>query len=186
MTTRTGPRTDSDHLWTEAEFLALPESNNRIELLDGELIREPAAGFGHGQRQHDLTHLLKRWARSRTPRPDVADAPLDVRFADRRILQPDIVVFLVPLPRPVRTPIAVVPDLCVELVSRNRSYDRVMKRMVYAEAGVREYWTVIPELGFVERWTGERLATSEECRERLVTPLLPGFELDVIELLKEP
>ena len=34
----------------------------------------------------------------------------------------------------------------------------------------------------VERWTGPGLATREEYREVLVTPLLPGFALDVAKL----
>jgi Uma2 family endonuclease len=106
-------------------------------------------------------------------------APLDVRFGAGRILQPDLLVFLDPLPRGVKTPIERIPDLCVEVVSRRHAYDRITKRRMYAEAGVREMWTIIGSQRLVERWTGDGLATLEECRERLTTPLLPGFELDV-------
>ena len=80
-------------------------------------------------------------------------------------------------------PIERIPDLCIEVVSTRRVYDRVTKRLAYAKAGVAEYWTVVQDLGFVERWTGPHLAVREKLRERLVTPLLPGFVLDVHALL---
>jgi hypothetical protein len=46
---------------------------------------------------------------------------------------------------------------------------------------VREYWVVEPA-GVIERWTGPGLASAEDARERLETPLLPGFALDLAEL----
>ena len=177
---------DTNRLWTEAEFLALPESARHLELLDGELICEPSAEFGHQERVGRLYELLRQWACARDPRPDVCLSALDVRFAPGRILQPDVFVYMQPMARPVRMPLTAIPDLCVEVVSSDRVYDRVTKRQVYAEAGVREYWTVVPRLGFVERWTGPGLATREELRDALVTPLLPGFRLDITGLLQEP
>jgi len=177
---------ETGRLWTEAEFLALPESKYRTELLDGEYIHEPSADFAHEARASAIWKRLADWGHSRSPCPDVCRAALDVRFAPGRILQPDVFVYLSPLPRPVRMPIETVPDLCIEVVSRDRVYDRVTKRQVYAEAGVREYWTVVAQLGFVERWTGSGLVTREEFRDVLVTPLLPGFKLDVLELMREP
>ena len=177
---------ETDHLWSYEEFMASPESNLRIELIDGELIRHPPLDFAHQLRLGAVAAALTEWKRTRSPQPDVCIGSLDVRMGAWRVLQPDVLVHVQPLPRPVATPITAIPDLCVEIVMGNRVYDRITKRFVYADAGVREYWTVVPDLGFVERWTGDRLATREECRERLVTPLLPGFELGVTALLKEP
>ena len=145
-----------------------------------------SAEFGHQERVGRLYELLRQWACARDPRPDVCLSALDVRFAPGRILQPDVFVYMQPMARPVRMPLTAIPDLCVEVVSSDRVYDRVTKRQVYAEAGVREYWTVVPRLGFVERWTGPGLATREELRDALVTPLLPGFRLDITGLQKEP
>ena len=185
MSTKVNCGPDTQRLWTEAEFLALPESKNRTELLDGECISEPSADFDHEERAARLWLALRGWAAQRDPRPDVCKAALDVRFAPGRILQPDVFVYLQPLPRPVRMPIETIPDLCIEVVSRDRVYDRVTKRQIYAAAGVREYWTVVAELGFVERWTGPGLDAREELRDTLETPLLPAFKLDLAELMKE-
>lgn len=186
MTTLVNCGNESRRLWTEDDFLALPETTRKTELLDGELIREPSADFGHQARCRLLTRRLEDWAATRQPRPDVCQAALDVRFAPGRILQPDVFVYLEPMPRPVRMPLASIPDLCVEIVSTERVYDRVTKRQIYATAGVREYWTVLQDLGIVERWTGVSLATRDEIRGTLATPLLPGFTLEVAELLADP
>lgn len=103
---------------------------------------------------------------------------MDVRLAPARILQPDAMVFLRPLPRDVAAPIEQIPELCVEVLSTNRTYDRITKRFLYAEAGVAEYWIVDPR-GVVERRTGPGLAQAEELDTALTSALLPGFELDI-------
>jgi Uma2 family endonuclease len=92
------------------------------------------------------------------------------------------VVFLHGLADDVETPVTQVPDLCVEVLSGNRAHDRVTKRYVYGEAGVPEYWIVDPA-GVIERRTGPALTELELVQERLGTPLLPGFALDLARLL---
>jgi Uma2 family endonuclease len=109
---------------------------------------------------------------------------LNIRFGPSRILQPDAAVVLERIPRDQRRPLDRVPDLCIEVVSADRVYDRVTKRLIYAEAGVRECWVVEPA-GLVERWTGPGLARSEEVRGTLATPLFLGFSLDVAALFAD-
>ena len=171
-----------DRIWTEEEYLALPESIQRMELLDGELVCEPSPGLAHQEHVGALFAALRSWAQSCSPSPSVLLGPLDIRFAPGRILQPDVCVFLEPLPRDTATPIVRVPDLCIEVVSQRRTYDRVTKRLIYAEAGVREMWTLLPTGQTVERWTGPRLERREELRDRVVSPLLPGFSLAIATL----
>ena len=171
-----------DRIWTEEEYLALPESIQRMELLDGELVCEPSPGLAHQEHVGALFAALRSWAQSCSPNPSVLLGPLDIRFAPGRILQPDVCVFLEPLPRDTATPITRVPDLCIEVVSQRRTYDRVTKRLIYAEAGVREMWTALPTWRLVERWTGPRLERREELRDRIETSLLPGFSMPVAAL----
>lgn len=108
-------------------------------------------------------------------------APLDVRVGPNRILQPDVFISFARLDPKQQGPITRIPELCVEVLSTNRIYDRLTKRFVYAEAGVQELWTVEPT-GAVERWWGTGLNQSELLTERLVSPLLAGFELDLAQL----
>lgn len=166
----------------EREFLSLPESTCPAELVDGEVILAPSPSFWHQEVLSRLVVALRAWAAT-SPNPvTIVQAPFDVRFASGRILQPDAMVFLAPLARDVASPLDRIPDLCIEVLSTNRAYDRVMKRFIYAEAGVAEYWIVDPA-GLVERCSGPGLVRAQELEDRLTSELLPGFELSVTALL---
>jgi Uma2 family endonuclease len=164
-------------LVTEEEFLALPETTERVEWIDGEVVVAPSPSFWHQEMLSRIVAALRAWALAR-PDVTVAQAPLDVRFGTGRILQPDAMVFLRRLSPDLEGPIVVVPELCVEVLSRNRAYDRVTKRFVYAEAGVQEFWIVEPA-GVIERRHGDGLNELEAVTGTLETPLLSGFALDV-------
>ena len=170
-------------LVTESEFLSLPESTRPTELVDGELVEAPSPNFWHQEVLSRLVMALRAWAKS-SPQPvTIVQAPMDVRFAPGQILQPDAMVFLTGLPRDVATPLERIPELCIEVLSSNRTYDRVTKRFLYAEAGVAEYWIVDPA-GLIERRSGPGLAQREEIVGQLVSGLLPGFAIDVEVLLE--
>ena len=165
-------------LVNEAEFLALPESNQRLELIDGEVIVAPSPSLRHQEVLIRIVTALRVWATTTHAKVTIMQAPLDVRFGSGRILQPDAMIFLSSLPNDIETPIPHVPEICIEVLSHNRAYDRVTKRYLYAEAGVLEYWIVDPA-GAFERRTGPTLGELESLDERLETTLLPGFTLDL-------
>lgn len=167
-------------LVTEEEYLALPESTQHTELVDGEVIVPPSPTWQHQQRAGRLFLRLQAWADGHPPAA-VGMAPLDVRFGPARILQPDLFVVLAGLPDDAATPLDVIPDLVIEVLSgSNRAYDRLTKRALYADAGVREYWVVDPMLRQVEiHRVG---AEPGVATDRLTTQLLPGFELDLLRL----
>jgi Uma2 family endonuclease len=167
---------------SEQEFLALPESMDRLELLDGEVILAPSPSYWHQQLLRRVVRQLEDWAETCPEPVTVAMAPLDVRFAARRILQPDAFVHFGSIPRQHEGPLDIVPALCVEVLSTNRSYDRMTKRLVYAESGVQELWTVDLDAK-AERWFGERLSLRACHNQELTTPLLPGFCLKLSELI---
>jgi Uma2 family endonuclease len=166
---------------SEAEFLALPESNRPTELLDGEVIVAPSPSFWHQEVLTRLVQRLRQWASGTEQAFQVCQAPLDVRFGPDRILQPDAFVLPGALPRDHQGPITTIPLLCVEVLSAERVYDRITKRFVYAAAGVPEYWVVSPgEL--VEKWSGPGLDRYEQVTDRLRSSALPGLETGLSEL----
>ena len=168
-------------LVSEEEFLLLPESQNKVELLDGEVIVSPAATVWHQELLFRIVASLREWGQSQKRPVYVGLSALDVRFAPNRILQPDAFVILDLVDLRAKGPLTRVPEICIEILSTNRSYDRLTKRVVYAEAGVQELWLVDPE-GTIERRHGPALGQSEELADRLTSPLLPGFELDLGQL----
>lgn len=142
-----------DVLVSEEEFLSLPESMDRIELLDGEVIVSPAPTPLHQKVLGKLYRVFCSWQEAHPP-AEVGLSPLDVRLAPGRIVQPDLFLVLAGFSPRAAPPLDLVPSLVVEVVSARRSYDRITKRSVYADAGVAEYWIVDPLLGQVELVAG--------------------------------
>lgn len=163
------------HRVSEAEYLALPETMTRMELIDGELVVPPAPHQVHQHIVGRLYRVLSTWADGLPEPPFVGLAPLDVRIAPGRIVQPGLFVLAGPLELQTSGPIDRVPRLCVEVLSTNRVFDRVTKRYLYAEAGVREYWLVDPTLEHVEQLSGAGLVESREFRGTFPEGLVEGL-----------
>ena len=130
-------------LVTEAEFLRLPETTEKIELIDGEVNASPSPTYWHQEVLGRLVAALRLWASTEQRPVLVGQTPLDVRFAPGRILQPDAFVAFIELSPSHEGPIDHVPALCIEVLSQNRVYDRVTKRFIYALAGctTASYWS---------------------------------------------
>ncbi len=131
--------------WTYEDLFALPDDGRRYEIIEGELYEMPAPNLVHATVVANLIAMLiplvtrfgGRWY----------TAPLDVFFQGANPVQPDIVVILPGWSGtlPLRGPEGA-PDLLVEVLSpSNRGHDLLLKRALYARAGVREYWLVDPE-----------------------------------------
>lgn len=170
-------------LVSEAEFLALPESTQKLELLDGEVVVSPSPTFWHQEILGRLLFSLRQWAAGLSAPVTIGQSPLDVRFQANRILQPDAFILLAAVAPDHQGPIERVPEICIEVLSADRVYDRVTKRFIYAQAGVHEYWAVDPA-GLVERFFGDDLTWVEEIRDRLASPLLAGYELSLADLFR--
>ena len=127
--------------WTEDDYFALGESNERIELIDGSLYMTPAASSKHQRCSFMLTSILL------TAAPlgfDVIEA-VNLRLGRDRILIPDIVV-TTRLDDEVKFFDAADIALVVEIASpSNATTDRVLKSHLYATAGIETYLRV--ELG---------------------------------------
>lgn len=74
-------------------------------------------------------------------------APVDVYLNNKNAFQPDI-IFILEERKNIITEKGVMgtPDLVIEILSEgNASYERGAKKMVYEEAGVKEYWMIHPK-----------------------------------------
>ncbi len=74
--------------WTEADYLALPEDNRRIELLDGAVLISPSGSSAHQRLSSRL------WLAMERARPDGLEVfeAVNVRLGTGRILIPDLAV----------------------------------------------------------------------------------------------
>jgi len=124
--------------WTEQDYLALPESRSRIELLDGALLVSPAPAGPHQRMARRVSFALEAAAPAGL---EVLDA-INVRVAAERILIPDIVVLReAGLDKTVCDATDVL--MVVEVASPSRpGIDRVIKPAAYSKAGIPHYLLV--------------------------------------------
>jgi len=67
-------------------------------------------------------------------------------------------------------------------------YDRVQKRRLYRQAGVREYWLVSPEdrTVTVDLFGEEEAETVYGAEDRIALKVLPGCEIDLGPVFAPP
>jgi Uma2 family endonuclease len=173
---------------TKEEFQSVEDWDDhyRYELIRGVVVVSPPAGPGERDPNGELEYWLRRY-RDGHPQGTSLDRTLfeheievgdSIRRADRVIWaghgrQPD--------------PQVDPPTIVVEFVSPGRAAwrrDYQEKRREYAAIGVKEYWIIdrFRRTLSVCRALEKPLIVHEA--ETYTTPLLPGFELKVGELLK--
>lgn len=129
--------------WTEEEWLALPETMGRVELLDGALLVSPNPANPHQRLVRHLGHALDQAA----PADLEVIEGINVRLARGRLLIPDIAVLAPPgLDATIVDATAV--RLVVEVTSPSNAWsDRLVKPDAYARAGIPHYLRID-----FERW----------------------------------
>jgi Uma2 family endonuclease len=161
---------------TYEEFMALPEEKDkRVELIEGELVVNPAPLYWHQMVAGNIYHAFRLYL-TQHPVGKTIMAPADVVLSKENIVQPDVMVFL-------GENLAITewknaqraPEIAVEVLSENnRRHDLVTKRRLYARHGVREMWIVDPEeySVMIVRDGRETIVA-----DTITTPLLPGFAM---------
>ena len=140
--------------WTPDRVRALPNDGNRYEVVHGELLVTPAPNALH-QRAVGKLHLHLGTYFQGSTIGEVLLSPADISFDPDWLVQPD--VFVVPL-GPGGHKVRQWSEirgllLAVEVLSPSTARaDRQVKRRLYQEAGVGEYWIVDLDARVVERW----------------------------------
>lgn len=174
------PTLDARPRKTKADYAALSD-DVRAELIQGEIYVSPAPQRPHQSVVRNLCTALVLHLRA-TGAGEVWPAPFDVHLPSGDVVQPDLVVVLEPNLHIVREWVYGAPDLVVEIVSPSHPMrDRIVKRALYVENGVREYWIVDPSertvevLALVDRhWQPAGYFVHDAT---LRSPLLAGFGL---------
>jgi Uma2 family endonuclease len=140
---------DQSRFWTEAEYLALDEMSNRIELIDGRIRVTPPANNAHDQMAALLWDALRYTARA--AKLETFLTP-ELRLAPGRIVIPDLAVGR--FAWRTRTNEAADAFLVVEITSpSNARVDRGRKKRFYAEAKIGWYLLVEPDFSDYESVT---------------------------------
>jgi Uma2 family endonuclease len=171
-----------------------PVDDTRYELIDGELYVSTQPSWEHQFTMGRVGYALARWNED-TALGIILPAP-GVIFAEDEAVAPDLVwvrrdrfAHLVGDDHKLHA----APDLVVEVLSpgrRNRERDLEVKLDLYSRRGVEEYWIAdwVDRSVQVYRRREARLRLELTLRQsdRLTSPLLPGFEVDVGELFPPP
>lgn len=160
------------------EFLALPESPLRYELVGGVVIMSPDASWGHQRIAREILLQLGNYLDKHPVGEAVTD--VDVKLGNRLVYRPDIVFLTAEKAARVQISVQESPELVVEIISPNsRLRDSIAKRADYEAAGVREYWLIDPhtaEMQFFVLDSG-KYRPARPQGERYASTVLPGFEL---------
>lgn len=175
--------------YSYGDYLKWPEGE-RVELIDGTIYAmTPAPGRIHQEILGTLFNSFSNYLRGKTCRAYIA--PFDVRLpkgneADEEtetVVQPDLSVICSPSKLDDRG-CKGAPDLVVKVISPSSlKYDLTVKKQVYQQAGVREYWIVYPlerivmvyKLGEDGHYDDGEVYGKEA---KVPVGIFPGFELD--------
>jgi Uma2 family endonuclease len=166
----------------------MPETNQPCELWDGELIMSPAPSFYHQEVVLRFYRQLYEWVSVRKLGKVVA-GPIDMVLSPHRVTQPDVAFIaqdrLGIITKTINGPV----DLAAEIISLgHRNRDRIEKRDLYEQYGVREYWLIDPEAQTVEVLHLEsgryQLFMRGTPGQVVASKLLPGFETQVAALFR--
>ncbi len=129
------------HRFTVEEYHKMAEAgllseDDRVELIDGEIVEMTPIGWRHANCVNDLNMLLARFAQGRY----VASVQNPLTISEHGEPQPDLVLLK-------RRPRGRLPNpedvaLVIEVSDTTLAYDRDVKLPRYARAGIPEVWIV--------------------------------------------
>jgi Uma2 family endonuclease len=147
-----------DHIKTRitaSEYLQMPETNQRTELLDGLLTiyGEDAVSPAPVNEHQRLVRRSSRVVEDLIPNGEVFTAPTDVHFDELNVVQPDI-FWVAENSQCVEVDGKYwygAPELIIGVLSPGTERkDRGQKFRLYQKYGVREYWLVSRSESFIE------------------------------------
>jgi Uma2 family endonuclease len=178
-----------------ADYLTWTD-DQRWELINGEpLLMSPAPNRFHQTISRRIEYQIEHYLRDKTC--EVFDSPFDVRLEQAGILdknafhvvQPDLLVVCDPSKLDSHGCLGA-PDWIIEIISPSTaSHDHIVKRTIYEQFGVKEYWIIQP----VDRIVMVYQLTSGGCygkpdvyseSDSITVGILPELQIDLKSVFK--
>lgn len=177
-------------VWTNEDFMALPQDGHRYELVNGELVDMGNSGMEHGGIGSFIGGLLSIYVRQQklgivcdsstafTLRNDTKRSP-DVSFVSKERLKG--------LKRPPRGFFQGSPHLTVEILSPRNTVEEIHDKIVeYFENDTRLVWVIHPDEKYVLVYHAPEPDGFLRPQDTLDgEEVVPGFSMTVSELFEE-
>ena len=174
--------------YTAADYLLL-EEGAPFQLINYDLIMSPSPLFVHQQILYELSEIIVLY-HIKERKGKWIYAPMDVKFDDGNILQPDI-FYISEEKRSdiIKDRVEGAPDLIIEILSpSNAYYDLRQKKDIYEKYGVKEYIIIDPIAQNADLYALRDglyyLHQKAGNKEQLNSLLLPGLNLNLNKIFK--
>lgn len=173
------------------EFLVLPQSGDRFELVDGELRPKVSPKYQHSTAQGRLFRLLDDWCEQQ----QVGRVRLEWSVVLQRrgvdwVPVPDLTYVSyerLPSEWEEDTPCPVQPELVIEIISPGQSFGELTQKATdYLIAGVDRVWVVDTKAQSLTIFRQDALPQTLQGEGSISDSLLPGLVLPMIRLFGKP
>jgi Uma2 family endonuclease len=180
--------------WAEFRDMEIPEGDTSIyELIKGQIVKRASPNTPHQETSFKLSVEFGIYNKQKKVGRFFA-APYDVYFDEETAgVQPDLLFVSNERDFVIQKGNGIVgaPDLVVEILSSGSvDKDRVLKKDVYEQFAVKEYWVVDPVWKSVEvyRMDNDRYAlfSFAEKEGTIKSSVLPDFELEIQGVFEQP
>jgi len=178
-----------DRPLTADDFMSLPMDDGHLyELLQGELILSPSPETNHQIISGNLYFKIRTLLQT-VPFGVAFYAPTAVVLSKTDVVEPDVFVIRNDQRSQVTRPsFNGTPAIIFEILSpSNRRTDLQRKALLYAKAGVEEYWMVDPEKHrvLVQRLTATGVDTEIITAGAVTSKVLPELTMDLLEIFAD-
>ena len=175
---------------TYDDYVLFPDDRNKHEIIEGEHFMVPSPNTRHQMISFAIAHLLRDFVHKKKL-GKVLYAPIDVVLSAINVVQPDI-IFISNSRSNIITEANIQgpPDLVIEIISESsRKIDKVLKKDLYAQYSVREYWIVDPVVDVVEIFIldegGYKKRGEYGIGDTIDTDLIKGLTIPLNEVFEE-
>ena len=179
-------------LLTVSDLGALPEDGQKYELIGGGLYVSHAPHIQHQLAISNITVAFGSYLKT-NPIGRIIPGP-GIIFTEYDAVIPDIIFVTNATLKQIVSPegkLTAATELAIEILSAgadNVRRDRVVKRKLYGEHGVKEYWIVDVLTLSVEVYRlqerGLELIETRKVGDAVTSPLLPDFKLQVADIFQ--